>query len=125
MILEPTEYGVLRAIATGHSLSATVVANSRSVGTASADLTYGVCLVDTWCWWLARVVVTKPQLRGQGLGTLLVRRLQALVSASRTQLLAVAPGGYGADPERQQSFYRRLGFELADDDGLLIWRGAT
>jgi predicted GNAT family N-acyltransferase len=74
-------------------------------------------------WWVARVLVRKPENRGKGYGS---RVLQAALKAVMEKTggmgrVTVAPGGYDND-DRKFSFYVKNGFKRVTDDGLYEWR---
>ena len=89
----------------------------REVGTASADR-----MPDS-SWWLSRALVQPEEKRGQGIGSVLVMRLQHEVQAQGGTRLVVCPGGYGMDQKRQCAFYIRCGFreEPGDLGHIYVW----
>jgi len=74
-------------------------------------------------WWVARVLVKRPENRGKGHGSLV---LQAALKAVMEKTggmgrVTVAPGGYDND-NRKFSFYLKNGFKQVTEDGLYAWR---
>jgi GNAT superfamily N-acetyltransferase len=84
----------------------------REKGVAEADH------IEDGRWWIARVLVQPKEMRGQGVGTAMLKRLIELVKANGCKCLQVCPGGYDDDP-RAIKFYKKNGFVPADDKGLL------
>ncbi len=77
-------------------------------------------------WLLNRVVVTPERFRGNGLGSKALQGLlEKLSKETSCQVLIVTPGGYNADPNEQENFYLKNGFEVAyEAEGggkLMIW----
>lgn len=76
-------------------------------------------------WWIARVLVSKSEERGKGLGSLALQRLLQLIVKQSSLPIRVAPGGYNEDPAKQIQFYEKNGFDqVADKPGLLEWAHA-
>jgi GNAT superfamily N-acetyltransferase len=74
-------------------------------------------------WYLNRVLVGSPEMRGKGLGSKLVARLlEVLCEREDFRALIVEPGGYGSDPAQLQRFYLRCGFKTCHVEGALVWR---
>lgn len=74
-------------------------------------------------WWLTRVRVP-DEFCGQGIGTLLVQRLQEeLAAVKEFTSLRVSPGGYNSDIKRQRKFYESCGF-MKDPwrDDVYVWK---
>lgn len=125
---EATRFGVMLVVTTDTSISISV---QPRLGTVSADLIptdvfdrsllpLGACV-----WWIGRCLVTNIERRGQGIGSMLIQRLQAVVSGLRdNRMIVVSPGGYGVDPEKQYEFYRKHGF-IPAGEGLLSWTPPT
>lgn len=76
-------------------------------------------------WWIARVLVSKPEERAKGLGSLALQRLLKLIAKQSSLPIRVAPGGYNVDPEKQFRFYTRNGFkQVPGQSSLLEWADA-
>lgn len=75
-------------------------------------------------WYVNRVRVEPPGIRGRGIGGRLLERLKAVLRENTEDyLLVVDPGGYGEDPDRQRAFYAKHGF--MDDQqtpGRMVYR---
>jgi GNAT superfamily N-acetyltransferase len=78
----------------------------RSKGIAQTSL---FCPIDQ-IWYVNRVLVTMEGERGQGLGGMLLDRMISGVVDAHGKILMVEPGGYNADPKRQQRFYESHDF---------------
>jgi GNAT superfamily N-acetyltransferase len=64
-------------------------------------------------WYINRVLVKPPELRGKGIGGQLLERLkQELKEKAKATLIVVDPGGYGMDVEKQRRFYLKHGFVM-------------
>lgn len=68
-------------------------------------------------WWVSRVLVYHKT-RGKGLGSRLLQRLVEEVRGYGAKAVVVAPGGYGANHNKQIRFYEKNGFKEMDKDGL-------
>jgi GNAT superfamily N-acetyltransferase len=90
----------------------------RSRGIASADW---MVYADEAVWYVNRVLVTHEKDRGQGIGGMLLDRLLAEVCAQQDGPVIVTPGGYGADPDRQERFYESHGFIRVEDERGKRW----
>jgi hypothetical protein len=82
---------------------------SRSLGTASANL-HPLKAQSDKCWWVSRVLVTSDEDRGRGWGGMMLDQLIVEIVKQDGQSIIVTPGGYGADPLRQQRFYEAHDF---------------
>jgi GNAT superfamily N-acetyltransferase len=76
-------------------------------------------------WYLNRCVVNPPSARGKGLGSQALQNMLAQLETTDCEVLVVTPGGYGGDPDDQDAFYTKNGFEAVWQDGeggtLMIW----
>lgn len=64
-------------------------------------------------WYLNRVFVPYKY-RGQGIGTILVRKLLEETTRQGCKKLILTPGGYDIPYEQQRDFYLKCGFRLVD-----------
>lgn len=120
MFFETTPEGV-RIVCTDANCSAMIVDDNGIRAKAIAELN---ALENPLKWWVARVLVSDPADRGKGLGSLVLQAaLKAvLVPTSGMAHVIVAPGGYENGHERQRRFYKKNGFCMVDDRGLMGWR---
>lgn len=72
-------------------------------------------------WYLNRVVVHPVTNRGNGIGSQMLKKLQAELTARGCTQLIVEPGGYGSDPKVLGRFYRRHGFRKKRGEDYLVW----
>ena len=74
-------------------------------------------------WWVNRVLIQPPSVRGQGLGGhLLDTLIKHLTEQEHFKRLFVQPGGYNLPVGRQRKFYRRHGFKpVRATPGVLRW----
>lgn len=96
-----------RLLVTKDLMSITIALShgETSIGTINADHAQG-----NGHWWIRRCFVT-PLHRGQGLGSLLLRRLQTEAVTQRGfKALEVIPTGYDSDETRVRAFFTRCGF---------------
>lgn len=116
--------GKVSLIVTDIYASVIVTEGGRSVGTAQADQVEPGMYHSEACWWIARVVVSRAEKRGAGIGTFMLKRLLETIAShpGGVRLLVVAPGGYSNESERQYRFYRKNGFVDSGDIGLLMQR---
>ena len=116
-MFENTEDNV-RVFCTDDNCSAMILDEIGSVAVAEMGT-----LGNPFTWWVARVLVRKPENRGKGYGS---RVLQAALKAVMEKTggmgrVTVAPGGYDND-DRKFSFYVKNGFKQVTEDGLYEWR---
>jgi GNAT superfamily N-acetyltransferase len=76
-------------------------------------------------WWVSRALVSKRELRGQGLGSLMLQHAldelrERAAKTGESYCVLVTPGGYDEDP-RQEAFYLKNGFVKTAEEGLLSW----
>lgn len=95
-------------------------AKSVSLGTASANVHPLKATADK-CWWVSRVLVTSEAERGQGLGGMMLDQLIVEITKQDGQSIIVTPGGYGADPIRQQRFYEAHDFIKTGEGATAHW----
>lgn len=73
-------------------------------------------------WYTNRVLVTRKEERGKGLGSYLLTLLKATLQQQEGFVaLMVEPGGYGTDPKKQINFYRKNGFIRKPKLGLNVY----
>jgi predicted N-acetyltransferase YhbS len=75
-------------------------------------------------WWVSRSLVGNEKLRGQGIGsTLLKRAVQEVLKHEPRARIVVEPSGtYGSNEQRQLNFYRKNGFiDVSNQKGVLIY----
>jgi len=93
------------------SVSVTVPHDKRlRSATASASL--------IWEHWVINRVFVHKELRGRGLGKLVVAEMLKLIQERGGSLVRVSPGGYDLTYEEQRSFYESCGF-VEVEDGLM------
>jgi len=110
--------GKLLVTGSGQSCSASWHGEGRSDrGTVSIDMVGGP--TD---WWVSRALVQGSKMvRGQGIGSELLRlALEKAVEMGAIRV-KVVPGGYGADPVKQQHFYERNGFRKVQEPEGCVW----
>jgi len=99
--------------------SAMICGETRSIAVAEID-----ALGSPFKWWVARVLVSKPEDRGKGYGS---QVLQAALKAIMEKTggvgrVIVAPGGYDND-DRKFTFYVKNGFrQVVEERGIFEWR---
>ncbi len=73
-------------------------------------------------WWVSRVLVPQSQARGQGLGSIAVQRMLAVIAGISDRPVYVSPGGYQDNTEQQYRFYLRNGFRrIEPETDCLVW----
>ena len=72
-------------------------------------------------WSICRAVIHPTALRGRGLGSQMLRKLQDLMVEYGGEYMVVFPGGYDQEHDRQENFYLKNGFQKREKGGL-IWR---
>jgi len=73
-------------------------------------------------WWVSRVLVRNPDKRGQGLGSIALQRMLAVIAGLSRLPVYVAPGGYEDNTEQQFRFYLKNGFQRIENDSKnLVW----
>lgn len=110
--------GKLLVTGSGQSCSASWHGETYSDrGTVSIDMVGGP--TD---WWVSRALVQGSKMvRGQGIGSELLRlALEKAVEMGAIRV-KVVPGGYGADPVKQQHFYERNGFRKVQEPEGCVW----
>jgi GNAT superfamily N-acetyltransferase len=107
--------------ATPENISITVPDETgrRSLGTASANVHLLKAPEDN-CWWVSRVLVSDKH-RGQGWGGMMLDQLIVEITKQDGQSIIVTPGGYGADPVRQQRFYEAHDFIKTGEGATAHW----
>lgn len=75
-------------------------------------------------WLVARVLVSREGARCKGLGSEVLQRMLARLSAAGATAVLVGPGGYGSNLERLEKFYQKNGFVKASN-GVLVYRPGT
>lgn len=77
-------------------------------------------------WYVNRCLVQPAKRRGNGVGSQLLTALKDAVSKHRLSgPLVVTPGGYDADPAKQENFYKKAGFTVVPtEEGSLcmVWK---
>ena len=117
-MLENTKDGV-RVFCTDEYCSAMIRNEIMSVAVAELNI-FG----NPYEWWVARVLVQKPENRGKGYGSAVLQEALKAVMTKTGGMgrVIVAPGGYDNDQERKFRFYEKNGFKLANKEGLFEWR---
>jgi predicted GNAT family acetyltransferase len=75
-------------------------------------------------WWVSRVLVGDRELRGQGVGSiLLTKAIQEVLKHDPQARITVEPGGYEGQTEKQFNFYKKNGFvDVPEHTDLLIYQ---
>lgn len=111
-----------------------IISNPRNVSimTKLSDTEMAVASIDNIGgneWWVSRVLVGRPhagatQLRGKGIGSLLITRaVKEVMKHDPTARIIVEPGGtYGSKEEDQIRFYKKNGFiDVPGQPGVLVY----
>lgn len=116
-MFENTEDDV-RVFCTDDNCSAMILDDIGSIAVAQMGT-----LENPLTWWVSRVLVRKPENRGKGYGSLVLRAALKAVMEKTGGMgrVIVAPGGYDND-DRKFSFYVKNGFKQVTKDGLYEWR---
>ena len=109
-------------VSTPQDISITLMGESkiRSIATASANPHPGRDPEER-CWWISRVLVTDNANRGKGFGGMVLDYLLTEIVKAGGRLVIVTPGGYGADPVKQQRFYEAHDFFKVGEDFTAHW----
>jgi hypothetical protein len=72
-------------------------------------------------WWISRVNIQGAK-KGKGLGSkLLQTAIKEVLSFGETEII-VAPGGYTNNIEKQINFYKKNGFSVINEEGLMAFK---
>ena len=69
---------------------------------------------------ICRAILQPESMRGQGIGSEMMRRLKDELRRVRCKKCYVTPGGYNSRQEDQFRFYEKNGFESVDPQGLFV-----
>lgn len=108
-------FGMITVVGHGQACSASWQGGTfKERGTVELDTVGGP---DDW--WVARAIVQGP--RSKGIGSTLLQAALAKAVEMGARTVRVVPGGYGADPDDQEHFYERNGFEKTLEHGEPVW----
>lgn len=105
---------------TAENVNVTAVRTGWPIATASAnphlpDRREGV-------WWISRVLVSKPENRGKGLGGKALEILCEQVGKHGGKSIIVTPGGYAQNEDQQRRFYEAHDFKQEGEGFSVLWR---